>query len=68
MVTAPWARREPQESCVVGAGPARTRSRLHVEHNGECVVHGAAGKVALYGAKPPSPDVAICHIKSFNNN
>lgn len=38
------------------------------EYNDGCILCSTAGKVTSYGAKPPSPNVAICHIKSFNNN
>lgn len=47
---------------------AKAISCLHREYNDECILCSTAGKVMSYGAKPPSPNVAICHIKSFNNN
>lgn len=77
-VVAPDVRRRgdraPERGAVVRAvvakrgGICRTLSCLHVEFNAECVLGSTAGKAATYGAKPPSPNVAICHIKSFNNN
>lgn len=51
-----------------GVGFAKTLSCLRAEYSGECVLGSTAGKAVSYGAKPPSPNVAICHIKSFNNN
>lgn len=47
---------------------AKAISCLHTEYNDEYILRSTAGKVTSYGAKPPSPNVAICHIKSFNNN